>query len=204
MEIKAVRQARDGVLKELVESACRFGASDATAVSVSDISVEEALADLCRGSRCENYGLSAGCPPNVSGPTGFRELLKTVEQVVVFKIDVPWEILLSNERRDIFRLLHEVAANIEQAAVEKGYPDSKAFAGGSCKQIFCYNHPRCRVIEKGEPCRNSRIARPSMSGFGINVSTLMKAVGWTLNWTTRVGHGNTISMGTVCGLVVIA
>lgn len=192
------------MLKELVESACRFGASDATAVSVSDISVEEALADLCRGSRCENYGLSAGCPPNVSGPTGFRELLKTVEQVVVFKIDVPWEILLSNERRDIFRLLHEVAANIEQAAVERGYPDSKAFAGGSCKQIFCYNHPRCRVIEKGEPCRNSRIARPSMSGFGINVSTLMKAVGWTLNWTTRVGHGNTISMGTVCGLMVIA
>jgi len=192
------------VLKELVESACRFGASDATAVFVSDISVEEALANLCRDPRCENYGLSAGCPPNVSGPTGFRKLLKTVEEVVVFKIDVPWEILLSNERRDIFRLLHEVAANIEQAAVERGYPDSKAFAGGSCKQIFCYNHPLCRVLENGEPCRNSRIARPSMSGFGINVSTLMKAAGWTLNWTTRVGHGNTISMGMVCGLVVIA
>lgn len=187
-----------------MESACRFGASDATGVSVSDISVEEALANLCREPQCENYGLSAGCPPNVSGPSGFRELLKTVEEVVVFKIDVPWEILLSNERRDIFRLLHEVAANIEQAAVERGYPDSKAFAGGSCKQIFCYNHPLCRVLEKGEPCRNSRIARPSMSGFGINVSTLMKAAGWPLNWTTRVGHGNTTSMGTVCGLVLIA
>jgi len=192
------------VLKELVESACRFGASDATGVSVSDISVEEALANLCREPQCENYGLSAGCPPNVSGPSGFRELLKTAEEVVVFKIDVPWEILFSNERRDIFRLLHEVAANIEQAAVERGYPDSKAFAGGSCKQIFCYNHPLCRVLENGEPCRNSRIARPSMSGFGIKVSTLMKAAGWTLNWTTRVGHGNTISMGTVCGLVLIA
>lgn len=192
------------MLKELVESACRFGASDATVVSASDISVEEALAYLCRDPQCENYGLSAGCPPNVSGPTGFRKLLKTVEQVVVFKIDVPWEILLSSERRDIFRLLHEVAANIEQAAVERGYPDSKAFAGGSCKQIFCHHHPHCRVLENGEPCRNSRIARPSMSGFGINVSKLMKAAGWTLNWTARVGHGNTTSMGTVCGLVVVA
>lgn len=204
MEIQAVKQPRDGVLKELVESACRFGASDATVVSASDISVEEALAYLCRDPQCENYGLSAGCPPNVSGPTGFRKLLKTVEQVVVFKIDVPWEILLSSERRDIFRLLHEVAANIEQAAVERGYPDSKAFAGGSCKQIFCHHHPHCRVLENGEPCRNSRIARPSMSGFGINVSKLMKAAGWTLNWTARVGHGNTTSMGTVCGLVVVA
>ena len=204
MEIQAVKQPRDGVLKELMESACRFGASDAAVVSVSDISVEEALADLCRDPRCENFGLSAGCPPNVSGPSGFRELLKTAEEVVVFKIDVPWEILFSNERRDIFRLLHEVAANIEQAAVERGYTDSKAFAGGSCKQIFCYHHPLCRVLENGEPCRNSRIARPSMSGFGINVSTLMKAAGWTLNWTTRVGHGDTISMGTVCGLVAIA
>lgn len=203
MEIKAVKQPRDGVLKELVESACRFGASDAAAVSVSDISVEEPLADLCREPQCENYGLSSGCPPNVSGPSGFRELLKTVEQVIVFKIDVPWEILLSNERRDIFRLLHEVAANIEQAAVERGYPDSKAFAGGSCKQIFCYHHPLCRVLEKGEPCRNSRIARPSMSGFGINVLKLKKAAGWMSNKTPRDTDPDAVSMETVCGLVLI-
>jgi predicted metal-binding protein len=203
LEVKAVKPCRDGVIEELVESACRLGASDARALSVSDISVEDTLANLCREPECENYGLSAGCPPNVSGPSGFRELLKTVEQVVFFKIDVPWEILLSNERRDIFRLLHEVAAGIEQTAVERGYPDSKAFAGGSCKQIFCYNHPLCRVLEKGEPCRNSRIARPSMSGFGINVSKLMKAAGWPMNWTTRAGQENTTSMGTVCGLVVI-
>ncbi len=203
VEMNAIKQTSDGVLRELVESARRFGASDATAVSITDISVEDALANLCREPQCENYGLSAGCPPNVSGPSGFRELLKTVEHVVVFKIDVPSEILLSNERRDIFRLLHEVAAAIEQAAIDRGYPNSKAFAGGSCKQIFCYNHPLCRVLAKGGQCRNFRLARPSMSGFGINVSKLMKAAGWTLNWTTRAGDENTISTGTVCGLVVI-
>ena len=41
--MKAVKSCRDGVIEELVESACRLGASDAAALSVSDISVEDAL-----------------------------------------------------------------------------------------------------------------------------------------------------------------
>ena len=190
-------------LEKLMQLACQLGANDAKAISTTEISVEDSLADLCREPGCENYGLSASCPPHVSGPDGFRKLLKTFEHAVVFKIDVPSEILLSDERRDIFRLLHEIAASIEQAAIKMGFNDSSAYAGGSCKQVFCRDYPHCRVIAENEGCRNPLLARPSMSGFGINVLKLKKAAGWMSNKTSRDIDPDTVSMETVCGLILI-
>jgi predicted metal-binding protein len=190
-------------LKKLTQLACQLGASDAKVISTPEISVEDGLANLCREPGCENYGLSTGCPPHVTGPDGFRKLLKTFDHAVVFKIDVPSEILLSDERRDIFRLLHEIAASIEQAAIEMEFHDSNAYAGGSCKQIFCRGHPECRVLGKNGECRNPLFARPSMSGFGINVLKLKKAAGWMSSKTPRDTNPDTVSMETVCGLVLI-
>ena len=202
-EEKPREQSVWAMLKELTQLACQLGASDVRVISTTEISVEEDLANLCREPRCENYGLSAGCPPHVTGPAEFRNLLKTFKHALVFKIDVLSEILLSNERREIFRLLHEIAASIEQSAIEMGLHDSSAYVGGSCKRIFCRDHSDCRVLAENGECRNPLFARPSMSGFGINVLKLKQAAGWTSNKTTRETDSNTISMGTVYGLVLI-
>ena len=191
------------VLKELIKQAYRSGASSAAVISTGDISVEDDLADLCREPRCESYGLSTSCPPHVSGPSGFRELLKNFKHAIVIKIDVPLEILLSSERSDIMRLLHEIVAGIELAAVKTGYPSSKAFAGGSCKKIFCHDYEGCRVLAEGGECRNPRYARPSMSGFGINVSKLMQASGWTMNRYNSEDDPDTASTAPICGLILI-
>ena len=191
------------VLKELIKQACRSGASGATAISTGDIYVEDDLANLCREPRCESYGLSTSCPPHVSGPSGFRELLKSFKHAIVIKIDVPLEILLSSERSDIMKLLHEIVAGIEQAAVKTGYTSSKAFAGGSCKKIFCHDYEACRVLTEGGECRNPRYARPSMSGFGINVSKLMKVAGWTMNRYNSEADPDTASTAPICGLILI-
>jgi predicted metal-binding protein len=190
-------------LEKLMQLACQLGANDAKAISTTEISVEDSLANLCREPGCENYGLSASCPPHVAGPDGFRKLLNTFDHGVVFKIDVPSEILLSDERRDIFRLLHEIAANIEKTATEMGFSNSSAYAGGSCKQIFCRDHPDCRVIAENGECRNPLLARPSMSGFGINVLKLKKAAGWMSGKTPRDIDPDTGSMETVCALILI-
>jgi len=202
-EKKMYKQNVRAVLNRLAQGACQLGASDAGTIFTTEISVEEDLANLCREPGCENYGLSASCPPYVAGPDGFRKLLNTFKYAVVFKIDVPSEILFSDERRDIFRLLHEIAASIEQSAIEIGCHDSKAYAGGSCKQIFCRDHPDCRVLAENGECRNPLFARPSMSGFGINVLKLKKAAGWMSNKTPRDANPDTVSMETVCGLVLI-
>ena len=190
------------MLKELIQLALRSGASGAAAISASDILVEDDLAKLCREPRCESYGLSTSCPPYVSGPSGFRELLKNFKHAIVIKIDVSLEILLSSERSDIMRLLHEIVAGIEQAAVKTGYPGSKSFAGGSCKKIFCHDYEGCRVLTEGGECRNLRYARPSMSGFGINVSKLMQVAGWTMSNTYKTDP-DTASTAPICGLILI-
>ncbi len=190
-------------LKKLTRLARQLGASDAKAICTTNISIEENLANLCREPGCENYGLSASCPPHVTGPAGFRKLLKTFKHAVVIKIDVPSEIFFSDERRDIFRLLHEIAASVEQSAIEMGFHDSSAYVGGSCKKIFCRDYPDCRVLEGDRECRNPFLARPSMSGFGINVLKLKKAAGWISNKTSQDSDPDTVSMETVCGLVLV-
>jgi predicted metal-binding protein len=191
-------------LADLIELACRLGASSAKMISSADICVEEDLARLCREPLCESYGLSAGCPPHVSGPNGFRQLLRDYKQALVFKIDVPSEALFSDERREVLGLLHEIAAGIEQSAIQMGYRNSRAYVAGSCKRIFCQDQPDCRVVSEKGKCRNPDLARPSMSGFGVNVSKLMQAAGWAMKRSTKKTESDADSTGTLCGLVLIA
>ena len=101
------------------------------------------------------------------------------------------------------QLLHEIVASVEQAAVSIGFKDSQAFAGGSCKEIFCYEHAACRVISNSGKCRNPQSARPSMSGYGINVSKLMAAAGWSLEINMQKDKTNGESMSWVAGLIII-
>ena len=186
----------------LIHVALQNGASDAKAVSTEDVTIDESLTDFCMGS-CKNYGLAASCPPHVSGPAGFEKLLKDYTLAIVFKIDVPTETLLSEKKIDAFRSLHTIAANIEKAAVEKGYDRSKAFAGGSCKPLFCQDHPDCLALSENGRCRHPDLARPSMSGFGIDVSRLMAAAGWKMDRITRETDPETVKTGMLCGLVLI-
>lgn len=187
---------------ELLELARRLGASDAAVIGTSGIHIEDELARLCAEPQCENFGASANCPPHVSGPDGFRELLKVYEHAVVFKLEVPSSVLYSPvEGLEVFGLLQEIAAGVERAAIKIGQTRSRAFAGNCCKRLFCAGHPRCRVLHEGGKCRNPKLARPSMSGFGINVSKLMQSAGWSIK---RAG-GNTAdsAVGTLCGLILI-
>ncbi len=166
-------------INKLVQGAHLSGASEVVIVSAKDILAEDHLADYCRKPRCENYGLSKSCPPHVPGPLAFRKQLEAFDQGLFFKIDVPSELLFSSERREFFQLLHEIAANIEQSAIKMGFTRAQAYAGGSCKNIFCFDFLDCPGLLDPGNCRNPQRARPSMSGFGINVAKLVKTAGWT-------------------------
>lgn len=191
-------------LKKLMEEAQRAGATELAIIAAESIVAEDDLADKCREPRCENYGLSRSCPPHVAGPAAFRRLLEEYSRAIFFRIDVPSETLYSNERREIFQLLHEVAASIERSAVQMGFPAARAFAGGSCKKIFCSDQRECRALSGKGDCRNPAHARPSMSGFGIHVAKLYAAAGWTMNIAALDSISKTDKSASVCGLVLIS
>lgn len=192
------------VLDQLMAGAIRAGATDAAVVDAKDVVVEDQLAELCLPPKCPNYGTSAGCPPYVGGPGEMRKRLASATQAIVIKIDVPSPGLLADEdvRSDLFGLLAEIAADVEQAALEMGYADARAYAGGGCKQIFCREHAVCRVTGEGGECRHPDKARPSMSGFGVNVGRLIQSAGWQSGPSSSTP--SEADLFSICAMVLIS
>ena len=124
----------------LIKEACLAGATEVMPVAPAEIVVEERLAGYCREPQCPNFGQSPSCPPHVAGPAGFLALRDSSRAALVVRIEVPSAVLFSDERREVMRLLHEITAGIERSAIARGYTGSKAFAGGSCKDLFCHDH----------------------------------------------------------------
>ena len=172
----AENKTGDKESRDLVDYALSHGASRAVVISGNLIRVREELAALCK--TCPNHGQALSCPPHVKGPDTFRQWIKPGSRALVLKIDVAAEILMSTQRHEIYRALHDMAAELETEAKKLGFSDARAFAGGSCKTIFCSSHPDCRALDSSELCRFPEAAKPSMSGFGIDVAALIDSAGW--------------------------
>lgn len=192
------------VIADLAREAIKLGATSSAIISTSEIQIDEALAALCNGEyTCPNYGLAAGCPPHVEGPAEFKKWQAGSEYSITVKIEIPTSVMFSGNRNEVMQLLHQIVAAVELKAIEAGFLHSKGFAGGSCKELFCDDHKDCSVLEN-KPCRHIKVARPSMSGFGINVSLLMKTSGWPAPVADITTLSDTDEMSWVAGLIVLA
>lgn len=192
-------------LAHLTHEAERLGATCAAVISSKKIQVKDTLAALCNGEYpCLNYGLSAGCPPNVEGPAGFKKWQAGSEYSITVKIDIPTSVMFSSARKEVMQLLHQIVSAVELKAIEAGFTHSKGFAGGSCKELFCDDHTGCSVVEEDKPCRHIESARPSMSGFGIDVSLLMEASGWSAPIADKSSLPGNDEMSWVAGLIMLA
>ncbi len=190
-------------LHQLLQEAREAGAADAALLPTEDIVVQDILAARCHSPKCINYGLSKSCPPYVPGPEAMRDKLARFSQAVFLKIEVPSATLYSSQGLELFQLLHEIAAGLEQSAVKKGFTSAEGYAGNSCKKLFCQDYLQCRVLEEDGQCRNPGRARPSMSGFGINASELYKAAGWPYKGQVYDNGHETVNISSICGLVLI-
>ncbi len=195
--------AREEKLESLLQTALQMGATDSRIIPAQSIVVDPKMAEICYNPKCINYGLSKSCPPHVAGPGAFQENLENFTRALVFKIEVPSEIMYSTQNLELFQLLHETAARVDQTAVNMGFSAAQGYAGNSCKKIFCHDFLRCRALYEDGQCRNPERARASMSGFGVNVKKLYEAAGWTFKNLTRETEEKQIKMASICGLVLI-
>jgi predicted metal-binding protein len=189
----------------LTEEAQKLGATSSAIIASNDIQVEDHLAALCNGDyTCPNYGRAASCPPNVEGPAMFRKWQAQSKYTITVKIELPTSVMFSDERNGVMQLLHQIVSAVEQKAIEMGLKNSKAFAGGSCKDLFCDDQDTCCVVVENKPCRNREVARPSMSGFGINATLLMESSGWSASKADKSDISDNKSTSWVAGLIMLA
>ena len=191
-------------LAHLIHDAKCLGAASAAIIPSKEIRVKEGLAALCNGEySCPNYGLSASCPPYVKGPVEFRKWQAQSKYSITVKIELPTAVMFSDERQGVMQLLHKVVAAVERKAIELGFKNSKAFAGGSCKNLFCEDHDTCRVLSENKPCRHIATSRPSMSGFGIDVTQLMLSSGWPAPKAEKSNLSDKDATSWVAGLILL-
>jgi len=192
-------------LAHLTQEAKRLGATSSACILSKEIQVKENLAALCNGEYpCPNYGLAASCPPYVEGPVEFRKWQAQSKYSITVKIELPTTVMFSNERKGVMQLLHQIAAAVEQKAIETGFAKSKAFAGGSCKELFCDDQQECCVVAGNKPCRHLEFARPSMSGFGIDVTQLIKSSGWSAPKSEKSNVSDKDATSWMAGLIMLA
>jgi len=192
-------------LAYLIQEAIKLGATSSAIVPSKEIQVKEGLAALCNGEYpCPSYGLSASCPPYVEGPEQFRKWQAQSNYSITVKIELPTSVMFSDERKSVMQLLHQIVGSVEQKAIEMGFGKSKAFAGGSCKDLFCEDKENCSVVAANKPCRHIEIARPSMSGFGIDVTQLMQSSGWPAQKAEKENFSGEDATSWVAGLILIA
>lgn len=189
--------------QQLLRRATELGVSDARLIDAARIQVEDDLAKICKDPGCPGYGLGANCPPHVMKPDAFRQMLHDYPRALVFKFDVPTEVLLGEGRFEVSRIVHETAANLERHALTCGYAAAQGLAAGSCRRIFCTEETHCRVLEGDGDCRHPEAARPSISGLGVNFFELSRAVGWPIHKITRDSNPDDVPMGLMAGIVLL-
>lgn len=191
-------------MTDLTNQALTMGADRAKIVPSASVQVKPELAALCHPDSCSEYGLAPTCPPHVSGPEGFRLLQDHCQEALILRIEVPEQSLMSDKRTDIFRNLQELVAQLEIKALASGYSRAHGFAGGSCKRLFCHNQPDCAVLSSNKPCRHPHQARPSMSGFGVDLLALMHTCGWPATFIASHDSEDDKGKSWVAGLILLA
>lgn len=182
--------------------ALSLGASACGVIAPADLVIEERFAAMCGApTPCPSYGLAPGCPPHAPSVQDFRGELARYQQVLVFKIDASMADLLGENRLEIARTIHRIAANLEQMAQQQGLR-AKGMAAGSCKELFCGDEEACMVLAQALPCRHPDLARPSISAVGVDFAALAGKLGWPFG-PLPSAPPDTPVMGLMAGLVLL-
>lgn len=204
-----IAKSQETYLEHLCLQAKDLGASEAVAIPVTDVVLDERTFLKCLVPLCSHYGVDLTCPPNVPPVSKFREIIKCYQSAILVKVDVPAsdppggggnggkqpESPTAEYRsviRDARKRLHEIVCQVESLCFEEGYHFAAGLVGGSCP--LC---DECIGVKSGLPCRYPFKARPAMEAMGVDVVATAKKAG------LNIGFGKNDSRSWV-GLVLVS
>ncbi|HEB02466.1 MAG TPA: DUF2284 domain-containing protein [Nitrospirae bacterium] len=133
-----------------------YGFNQVREIDVADVVVADWTRERCQFG-CDRHG-SAHCPPNSPTPDETRRLLGDFKRALIMEGEPP--------TRDFQHLV----LRAEREAFKSGFHKAFAYWSGPC--TLC--------DECVTPCRNSKNARPSMEGAGMDVFETVKRAGFML------------------------
>lgn len=190
------------ITDQMVALSLELGVSDARVVDAGALLVNPELVRHCREPACPNYGTSGNCPPHGPSAREFQLSLAWYAKAVVFKFELPVAVLLTDERLPVSRKVHETAAILERFAAGAGCVLTMGVATGGCRQLFCGGYGQCRKLSGGL-CRHQGLAKPSMSGLGVDFTALSELAGWPVNKVTAESRPSGGAMGALAGFVLV-
>ena len=126
---------KNSIQDSLVEYCMGLGVNGVKIIPASKISIEQYLSEICKNDKCPGYGLAPSCPPHVMSTEKFQNIISQYKSGLIFKFEIPTNVLFGNERHEVLQLLHETSSAIKKFALNNGYSNAMAIAAGSCKQI---------------------------------------------------------------------
>lgn len=179
-------------LSNLCSDAVELGASQAVAMPVSSIVLDDRAALKCLVPLCSHYGVDLMCPPNIMPPAQFRSIIGSYRQAILIKLDVPPDNSppaagaktdFINYGRDVRLRLHNIVCRLESSCLQQGYYFAAGLIGGSCP--LC---EECVGVKSGQACQHPFKARPSMEAMGIDVMATAKNGGMRLSFGSNDGR----------------
>jgi predicted metal-binding protein len=194
-------------LEKYKNKALELGASRAVIIKADEIPVDERVILKCQVPRCFGYGVSANCPPNTLKPEELRVHLKKCKWAVFFVKDIPSEIIVRDkatikERVAAYENIFKIVTDIESMAFYDGNYLAFGFGAGSCRHTFCGLKEDCQAM-KGQKCRFSLRARPSMEAVGIDVFKMVGQAGWDIYPIGSNAKPCDMPKGVLAGIVIV-
>ncbi|MEM4233319.1 MAG: DUF2284 domain-containing protein [Thermoplasmata archaeon] len=187
---------RATILAKIVNEAERLGATEAKAISPSEIVVDERVRLKCIAPLCSAYGRNLMCPPNLPSVSEVRELLSRYRRAVIVQLESSFD---SSDRSDealtnelCRRMeretgsskwqieLHKIVTRLESLAFKEGCYLAVGLVGGEC--VLCET---CVAAEGGRECRHPFEARPSMEAMAIDVVETCRRAGLPLELSSK-------------------
>jgi len=194
----------ESYLEFLCQKAKELGASEAVAISASDIVVDERVSLKCMVPLCSFYGTNLMCPPNTKPISEFKNILKHYHAAILIKtasFGTPEELtdpgVDLSETWDTFKsagkkqeqastpttaYLHSIRDSLKNQYKMMSEIESLCiregyyFAAGLAG-AGCLLCDECVGTKSGLPCRYPFKARPSMDALGIDVVATAKKAG---------------------------
>ena len=126
---------------------------------------------LCRTNTCGNYNTSWTCPPNCGTSEYCIERINAYKDADILMVKYENVDFSDSEKLEgMMNGFRDICRNVMVECRKEGF-DVIAFADGPCS--YC---KECAFI-KGKNCYHPEMQVPSVSGYGIDMTSYMKGIG---------------------------